>query len=33
MKIALWSIAGLLMIAVVYSAAPDMRRYLKMSSM
>ena len=33
MKIALWSFAGLLVITVLYSAAPDLRRYWKMSSM
>ena len=33
MKIALWSFAGLLLVAAVYSAAPDLRRYLKMSAM
>jgi hypothetical protein len=33
MKIALWSLAGIVLIAAVYSAGPDLRRYLKMSCM
>jgi hypothetical protein len=33
MKIALGCFAGLLVIAVVYSGAPDVQRYLKMRSM
>jgi hypothetical protein len=33
MRIALWSLAGMVFIAVVFSAGPDLRRYLKMSCM
>jgi hypothetical protein len=33
MKIAFWSIAGILLFAAAYSAAPDLQRHMKMRGM